>query len=292
LRVGGLSPNGATLVLEEGEARVSVVHRAKAKWRVEAGPFAIIVTGTRFVASWSRDRERLELRMEEGKVMVRGPQLAPALELVAKQTLIADVREGRVQIGDSAPAPSTIGGAQPVPSASAVESTQAEASSSGAPGPSKEPPVSWSRRVARGEYKSVLEDAHRMGIETALNTSSLGDLVALADAARYGRRGDLAARALRSVRKRFPGTSASKSAAFMLGRMVDDGGSPGGAIEWYEVYLSESPGGTFAIEAKGRRLSAVFRAQGRKAARPLAEQYLQQHPAGPHAALAREISTP
>ncbi|WP_437727713.1 tetratricopeptide repeat protein [Sorangium sp. So ce861] len=151
---------------------------------------------------------------------------------------------------------------------------------------------SWAKRVAAGDFRSVLAEAEQRGMGGVLEHGSLDDLVALADAARYARRGDVAQRALTATRKRFPGTSHGKAAAFLLGRMVDDGGSPGAAVAWYDAYLAESPGGPFAAEALGRKMVAVERTAGRAAARPVAELYLKRHPRGAHAPVARDLLEP
>src|SRR5262249_30536975 len=154
------------------------------------------------------------------------------------------------------------------------------------------PPPSWSKRISMGDFDGVLADADRRGIEGALHQSSLDDLAALADAARYGRRGDLARRALLEIRSRFPSSADARSAAFLLGRMADDSGSPSAALQWYDVYLREGPSGSLAAEALGRKMLAVRRTGGRDAARPIAEEYLRRYPGGAHAKVAQELVTP
>ncbi len=118
---------------------------------------------------------------------------------------------------------------------------------------------------------------------------SLADLAALADAARYAGRSDLARRALLAERARFPGSAEARAAAFLLGRIADDGASTAAAVRWYDDYLTEAPHGAFAAEALGRKLVALRRA-GDPAARPTAAEYLRRYPDGPHAAAARELA--
>jgi hypothetical protein len=304
MRVMETHSAGARLVLEEGRAELSFAKRTGARWSVEAGPFSVIVTGTRFNASWSRADERLQVELHEGSVVVRGPLLQDGLSLRAGQTVIASLREGRVQLADgrtdagagvdgiaataaapdssAAPAEQTVAGPdEPSPAGSAALVASSRTSAELAP--------SWSKWVAAGDFASVLAEADQLGVDAVLENGSLDDLLALADAARYGRRGDLARRALLTLRRRSPRSAAAKSAAFLLGRLTDDGGSPAAAIAWYEAYLSESPNGTFAAEAAGRRMRAVYRSQGAAAARALAEDYLRKYPTGPYAPAAREI---
>jgi hypothetical protein len=301
MRVTETNAAGARLVLEQGRAELSFAKRAGASWSVHAGPFSIVVTGTRFGASWSRADETLRLELHEGSVAVRGPLLQDGLALRAGQTMVASVREGRVQLADetrrtdTTPPHATLpGSSSPLTETPAPEPAEPPAADSAAPAassrsPADIPPPSWSKRVAAGDFAGVLAEADQLGVDAVLESGSLDDLLALADAARYGRRGDLARRALVTLRRRSPKSAAAKSAAFLLGRLADDGGSPAAAIPWYEAYLSESPSGTFATEAAGRRMRAVFRSQGAAAARALAEDYLRKYPTGPYATSAREI---
>ncbi|WP_437930639.1 FecR domain-containing protein [Sorangium sp. So ce291] len=336
LRVAEVEATGARMLLEHGRASLRVTPRPKARWSVEAGPFAVLVTGTAFDVSWTRGDGTLRVDLHEGSVTVRGPLAPDGLPLRAGQRLVARLREGDVQIS-SADAASAAGPAQGGPSS--AQAAQPGAAQPGAaqpggddsaagPGDAAEPGAegdagaarpegsraegapagtppdggaaaadgaaapSWAKRVAAGDFGSVLAEAEQRGLGGVLDRGSLDDLVALADAARYARRGDVAQRALTATRKRFPGTSHGKAAAFLLGRMVDDGGSPGAALAWYDAYLAESPGGPFAAEALGRKMVAVERTSGRAAARPLAELYLKRHPRGAHAPVARDLVKP
>ncbi|EYF04850.1 FecR family protein [Chondromyces apiculatus] len=150
---------------------------------------------------------------------------------------------------------------------------------------------SWSKRVAEGDFGGVLMDAETRGIQSVLAQGSIDDLSALADAARYTGRSELARKALLAMRKRFAASSSGRAAAFLLGRMAD-GFAPAEAITWYDTYLAESPGGAFAAEALGRKMVATQRTGGRAAARPIAERYLARYPRGGHAAAARALLEP
>ncbi len=61
--------------------------------------------------------------------------------------------------------------------------------------------------------RAVLAAAQKRGIDNVLSAGSQADLAAFADAARYGRKTQLARRALLSERKRFPGAAAARGAA-------------------------------------------------------------------------------
>ena len=142
--------------------------------------------------------------------------------------------------------------------------------------------------MADGDFDGVLTAADAQGIDGAIGSAPLGDLVALADAARYRGRSGVAGRALAALRERFAGTPAAVNASFLLGRMADDGGNPGAAINWYSLYLSEG-GGPFSAEALGRKMMAQQRSGNRAGAALSAETYLQRFANGPHASAARDL---
>ena len=73
VRVRQLRTDGATLALDRGEAFVSVRHRQATSWSVEAGPFLVRVTGTRFRVGWQPEDEAFDLEVLEGEVHVSGP---------------------------------------------------------------------------------------------------------------------------------------------------------------------------------------------------------------------------
>jgi ferric-dicitrate binding protein FerR (iron transport regulator) len=310
-RVAEVGPRGARVLLESGSAAFHVIHLPAARWSVEAGPFVIAVIGTTFDVRWSADAQELDVRLREGAVVVRGPLAPRGVELRAGQHLVARVADGEIRLDEGAPtaaapvqaftaaaplATSTV--AAPVPASAAPAPVEAPphvdpappATTTPAPSaPGAAPPASWPKRVAAGDFRGVVADAEARGLEASLRQASLPDLVALADAARYAGRADLARRALLAERGRFVGSPEAHAAAFLLGRLADDAAGPAtAAVDWYDRYLAEAPGGVFAAEALGRKLAALQRA-GDPAARTTAATYLRLHPEGPHAARAREI---
>ncbi|APR88627.1 hypothetical protein A7982_13976 [Minicystis rosea] len=315
-RVVDVTARGAQVRVDEGKVHFAVVHRPGAEWTVEAGPFTIAVTGTEFDVLWAR--EHLDLVMQVGTVSVRGPLTPQGVALHGGQHLVVDVTRGEMSIAESLPLPGASASPPLAPSASAAPDEPPQAppdpasdtstkrspsapptshppasvsAPAAAPGPtdSKGPaPPSFRDRVARGDFAAVITEAEARGVDTVVGTGSLADVAALADAARYAGRGDLAQRALLAERSRFAGSPEARSAAFLLGRMAETS-SPATAVRWYDTYLTESPDGSLAAEALGRKMRAVKAASGARASRPIAAEYLQRYPRGAFAQAAKEI---
>lgn len=301
--IGAVTAHGARVSLAEGGAHFRVTHLPGAEWTAEAGPFTVTVTGTEFDLSWQR--ERLDVAMQSGSVVVRGPLASGGVTLRDGQHLVADVGRGELIIAKlpaqaespDVKAPEPDGGApprveapptslDPAPAAPPVPGSAAIAVRTAAPAPSQD--VTYRKRVARGDFTGVIADAEARGLDAAIGASPLPDLAALADAARYAGRSDLARQALVAVRSRFPGSAEASSAAFLLGRMAEASSSTA-AIFWYDQYLAESPDGSLAAETLGRKMLVARTSGGRPAARPVAEQYLERYPQGTFAAAAAQI---
>ncbi len=118
-------------------------------------------------------------------------------------------------------------------------------------------------------------------------SASSDDLAALADAARYRRRDDLARRALTVQRRRFADSPRAADAAFFLGRLDEnDGGGLIHALRWYDRYLDEAPSGSYAAEALGRKMIALRELYGAARARDVADEYVRRFPRGSYAGAA------
>jgi TolA-binding protein len=296
-RVTRTTPLGAEVLLENGRARVEVVHRPKTDWRILAGPYTVRVTGTSFEVGFEERTQTLEVIMRSGTVLVEGPGISNPVEIQGAQRFthragLPEASNGSLRLPSSEP------GTQP------QASVTSEPTSPGAPQAVARPsgnagngstngsgPASWAALAARGHYQAVLEQADRLGIGKALNTTKATDLMALGHAARFSGRTDLAARAYQATRARFGGTSDAANAAFFLGRMVE-GQSPNMAIGWYERYVSEAPRGTWVAEAWGRRVVLLKKTGAQEAALEAARQYQERFPKGPYAGVAREMTTP
>jgi hypothetical protein len=268
------------------------------------------VTGTAFDVAWSGGDEVLDLSLHHGSVVVTGPLAAQGLVLEQGQHLRASVKAGVIRLDRTGAA----GVTAPPAGEGAGETTTAEADERPpasadvavepgrrrAPAPKRapalavraEPTVPWPARIARGEFRAVLTEAEGRGIDETLRTASVEDLAALADAARYARRTELAEQTLLAERRRYPQSVAGRDAAFFLGGLREEapGSGPAGtAIGWYDRYLTENPNGTYVAQALGRKMMLAERVGERQTARAVASEYLRRFPAGPHADRARTL---
>jgi hypothetical protein len=335
--------HGARLRVEEGEASFEVVHRPRASWSVEAGPYVVHVTGTAFAVRWSGTDEVVEVRMRSGSVQVNGPLLPERVTLRAGQHLTARLASRELHILDSGNSGTLAGTGTPAAPEAAAPPQAVPAAGPGLPpsplvaaapdrvalpepAPSEQPPAvqdadartspgapaataarrmkarvpagvtaqswgprRWAGHVATGNAAAVLAEADAHGLDRTLVEVDGTALAALADAARYSGRQEVAVRAMMAQRQRFPNTAASRAAAFLLGRLADDQGEPASGLAWYRRYLTEAPDGADAAEALGRKMLAVERLSGRAAARDVAAQYLRRFPNGTYLLQAHSI---
>jgi hypothetical protein len=315
MRVTTTNPSGADVLIERGSVHAIVAHAGRAaRWSLRAGPFEVRVTGTIFDAAWDPMTETFELRMQEGAVVVTGPLLPPDRSLIAGERLVVSVREGRMQLqaGAAAPSSSVSMGPQaasvsmgpqaapnPAPAAPgliatghvAVERVEAEPSKTANVHAEPHPAAGsgWRELAAARRYREALAAADAAGFAQELERAPAGDLLALADAARFAGRPAQAREALLAVRRRF---GARGHTAFLLGKIAaDQQGARIDAVQWFEVYLAEAPGGPLAEQALGRIIELQRRSDPAAAARA-ATRYLARYPDGAYAALARSVVPP
>ena len=303
LRVSRLEAHGAHVMLEGGLLHVRIHPEARTSWTLDAGPYAVHVTGTEFDLAWRVDDQTLDLRLFKGSVVIDGPLASGGLKVAAGQHLVAHASDGSLSIADGRDAATTSGetaaqgsGASTAPVAPVAPTTLAVAAAAAAT-----PPVpvqrssatrggeGWPSRVGHGDFGAVISDAERRGLDVSLAEASAVDLAALADAARYARRPELARRALTATRARFPAAIQARDAAFFLGGLAESDKSDARAIDWYDLYLREGPEGAYASQALGRKMVLVERTRGIESALPVAIQYLQRFGDGPYAPAARKL---
>ena len=316
-RVTDIDAHGSRVLLESGRAHVRVTHKPAAKWVIDAGPYSVHVVGTEFDVRWSGTEEVLDVQMQRGTVIVRGPLARGGLDDGGRPASRRE-REGRRDLpGRDARGR---GGESPRARAESPEPKFAEDSAEDPTAPVAPPSspavpahvlrarpnvgagravpqvpatdASWSKLIAQGDFPAVLRDAEQRGLTHTFESASAADLTALADAARYVRRSDVAKRALLAERDRFSRTAGAREAAFFLGGLAEDESGVAAtktALDWYERYLSESPRGAYAAQALGRQMILVHKVRGAAEARPIATDYLARFPAGPYADAAKKL---
>ncbi|MBN2195841.1 MAG: FecR domain-containing protein [Polyangiaceae bacterium] len=297
-RLRAVDQGGARVAIENGTASFEVTPSSDRRWFVEVGPFMVTVKGTVFTVSWDPSSERFELRLRRGRVEVNGPVSGGSLALRTGQRLVVSLAEGETLIteDESDEALGESAGVPPPPAAIASVPVDQSAGSSPSIAPALPTVVKvagerrWAEELASGHWDRILESVERTGVEAALNGASSEDLFALADAARYRRRTDLARAALQAQRRRFPNSARALDAIFLLGRVEESGG--GGmvrAVAWYDEYLARAPTGPYAAEALGRKMTVASQIGGSAQARPIAEEYLRRFPKGSYAGSARAL---
>ena len=108
-RVVEVSNRGAKFSLDDGKVSVDIVHRPRAQWIFEAGPFRVNVHGTSFAVAWNPVETVFEVRLASGEISVASPVAGPEIQMRAGQTL-------RVSLRDQSSALGTMSGGE-VPSA-------------------------------------------------------------------------------------------------------------------------------------------------------------------------------
>jgi TolA-binding protein len=243
--------------------------------------------------------------MERGSVEVTGTALEDRVTLRAGQAFVVDGNDRTLMpvSSEARPAPTSGPAAEAPPTAAPAAPPVADAPPTSATTPARSvarPPkdpgaprwrsTDWAAALAAGRFADILRDADARGIPTALALAGSGDLAALADAARFERRDDVARDALLEQRRRFPSAAPARDAAFLLGRIDEANGRRAGARAWYERYLAESPEGTYASEALGRTMTVIDGDSALEQKRAVARRYLARFPHGPYAAEARALS--
>lgn len=302
-RVRFVTKHGAALAMSRGALHASVIHSASSEWRFDAGPFVVRVTGTAFGLAWDPEQDRFDLRLEHGSVTVSSPVANDPIPVRAGQWLTIRPRSNEVYIRDLTVATASAAqqgqtqgdetheptlGAEPVPSVAEV-SPAVSGTTDPQPKPAPDAGHAWARDLAHGRVDQIVDDALRRGLDGCLAEANSSELSALADAARYTRRNDIARKALLAERRRFAGSRRAVDAGLLLGRLAQAEHADAPALTWFDTYLAEAPGGMYASEALGRKMAVVRHSIGAAAARAVAEQYLSKYPEGTYSSAARAI---
>jgi ferric-dicitrate binding protein FerR (iron transport regulator) len=221
MRISSTHAQGASLSLERGQLDLSIRHRPTTRWQLDAGPFIVRVTGTRFNVSWDPDRGDFSVALSEGAVNVSGPGLSMPITLDAGQELQAKAT-GNYSIKQQPETPSTNPVLPTIPEPQGIDPMVAPAKGkrvaiATAPMQGKNT-CDWMGLVSTGQFETIVSQAHLLGIQTALAECPTRNLFVLADAARYLGNFELSRRTLLAISKRSPDDAVK--ADFFLGRLV------------------------------------------------------------------------
>ncbi len=308
LRLRNLSKEGAHLLLERGSIKAEVVHHKKTDWKFDVGPYIIKVVGTSFNVSWNPEVEELKLEMIEGEVLVNGPMISSHI-ITKGETLLASPSDRFVKIVQSdalARIEKEISKPRQLLTEQTdtivLEETQKKETSSSTKSLSDESTKEtrrnslsalniWKELADSGRFSDAVNTAKKEGLINIFKTAPASDLLLLGDAARHTKDLQIATDAYKAVRKRYPNSAHSASAAFALGLVAFDGQKNYvSASKWFAACLADRKHGSLSKEALGRLMESHQLAGNREEAEKTADKYLQEYPNGPHAAMARRLT--
>lgn len=263
-----------TARLSQGRAEFQAGEESPAKFTLQAGIYTLRPLGATFSFGYLPKEGQLDVNSKAGVVLVTDDE----------------GKEYRVEGGDVLRLPEGAVRVETVKEASAeVTGDGVGEQVSKAPLPAAASTVSFKQLAAEGKFAEVVAEAKRQGVSRVLSTASASELQELGQAARYTGDLALAAQTWNHMTSRFSGPSA-QNARFFLGRLAEQRGDLGQALQNYDAYLSGGSGGVYTAEALGRKLSIVNKSYGANKARPIAEEYLRRFPQGPYAKTARELA--
>jgi transmembrane sensor len=275
-----VSERSVVLHLLRGRARFSVKPGGPRRWVIEAGAASVEVVGTRF--TMDRDGDGVRVKVEEGKVLVRGAALPDG---------VARLGAGE-QVRVPAKPPSADLAAEVIAAEPSVPAERIELET--APEPAPQP-----GEAPAPKTKSVLEPAKPAAAsEPAATAPTMPDadiLFAIADEARIARDYQRALEALQRVVREYGSDPRAKLAAFTIGRIRDEQFHDlAAAADSYEKALALGLSGSLAEDCYAR-LMRVLETQTRDGRVPdarlmqTAEQYVRRYPKGRYAAEARRL---
>ncbi len=286
VRVERVSSSRTEIALQDGRLDLSVQKHVGAAWIIEAGQYRVRVVGTRLSVVFEPKRQRIRVRVTQGRVLVFGEGLPPGgrpVDAGGHFEHHARPRQGTKSL--SSPALETA----PAHSAATPAHT-ATASDSGPTASSSDPVESWQALAREGSYRRALASAEALGFDSLLDRCSASELLMLANSARFAGNRARAEQAFLRLRERFAGTPSAVLASFYLARIsLDMKGDRVAAEHWLRTYLEESPRGTLAQGARAELMNILLRNGDTAGARRMAKEYLKYHPEGEHAGVARSL---
>ncbi|MBZ5707793.1 tetratricopeptide repeat protein [Nannocystis pusilla] len=262
-RLVKLESTRVELHLERGAVALDVEPAPGREWFVIAGPFTVELSDAASSATWHPDTRTLIVDVRRGSAAIGGD--APPTRLTAGQRLeLRDLPAGgdpRLASTDTSandPPPPSPPATNPAPTSAGDPPSPSNKTPSAKPAATAKSPPSprrpaWIELAEAGEHTAALAAAEHLGFPPLLKDLAIDDLDLLARCARFAGDGPRARDALQALRRRFPGDSRARTAAFLLGRVaLDLERDPARAREWFATYLSEAPDGALAGDARRR----------------------------------------
>ncbi|MCY1057333.1 FecR domain-containing protein [Nannocystis sp. SCPEA4] len=252
------------LHLERGAVALDVQPAPGREWFVIAGPFTVELSDAASSATWQPDTRTLIVEVRRGSAAIGGD--APPTRLTAGQRLeLRDLPAGddhrlaspgdahaAIPSANNPPPPSPPAGDPSSPPTNKTPSTKPSPAATAKSPPSPRQPT-WIELAEAGDHTAALAAAEQLGFGPLLKDLEVDDLDLLARCARFAGDGPRARDALQALRRRFPGDSRARTAAFLLGRVaLDLEHDAARAGEWFATYLSEAPDGALAGDARRR----------------------------------------
>ena len=282
------------LTLKRGALEASVRHRDGVSWTIAAGPYEVLVVGTKFTVGWQQASSTFRVAVTEGRVRVTGGELgARVLHLGPGQQWERRGAPPAPLVSASPAPPATEPELPPAPPPAVSPPTEPRVPRAAAsvPPPDDRPPT-IAELTKSGKYRDALALAEQQGFERVISELAEGELLGLGNAARYTGQRSRARQAMLAVRNRFPGRPAAGLAALYLARIAEQlDHDPKEAARWLRVFLVESPTGSLAGDARASLLSILLASGDTVGATAVARDYLRFHPTGPIADRARVLVT-
>ncbi len=279
--------------LTRGHLDAKVTKHTGRVWRYLAGPYEVRVVGTELSVAWQPETKELEVRVREGAVEVRGPELdAPALVRGGERWFRPGVELTRAAPPASTPAlPPEVHPAEPPAAPEAHVRTRPALTAPAGDGgnaqpsqPDEAPAPDWHALLKSGARRQALEAAERAGVLTRPELLNASELLRLADAARIERHPTAENLLSRCVAR---GGEEGAEAAFQLGKLQQDRGELAAAVGSFRDAQRLDPD-DFDDLASGRLLELLTQLKD-PSARSLAQDYLRKHPGGPWAPAAKKV---
>lgn len=271
------SAREVTARLSQGSADFAAGEGSVAKFTLRAGVYTLRPLGATFSFGYLPEDGELDVKVAKGVILVTD---ASGKEYRVEGDGKLRLPEGGVRVETVKEASDEAGGANVDGESSGSFARSALPATSG---------VTFKQLASEGKFAEVVTEAKRRGIPRVLATASASELQELGQAARYTGDLALAAQTWNHMTSRFTGPSA-QNARFFLGRLAEQRGDTGQALQQYDAYLRSGAGGVYTAEALGRKLSIVNKSHGAQKARPIALEYLRRFPQGPYAKTARELA--